>query len=85
MKAIGIVRNVDDLGRLVIPKEVRSSLNIPTGTSMEFFIDGDKIVIGKYQKVNTCTACGSKDVSVEVKQVKLCPTCLSNLKSRLVD
>lgn len=48
MKATGIVRRVDDLGRIVIPKEVRRQLKIMEGTPMELFIDDDKVVFQKY-------------------------------------
>lgn len=48
MKATGIVRRLDDLGRLVIPKEIRKQYRLKEGDSIEFFIDNDKIVIQKY-------------------------------------
>lgn len=48
MKATGIVRRVDDLGRILIPKEIRRTLKITDGKPMEFFIDGDSIVLKKY-------------------------------------
>lgn len=48
MKATGIVRRLDDLGRLVIPKEIRKQYRMKEGDSIEFFIDNDKIVIQKF-------------------------------------
>ncbi|MDE6475909.1 MAG: AbrB/MazE/SpoVT family DNA-binding domain-containing protein [Erysipelotrichaceae bacterium] len=48
MKATGIVRRLDDLGRLVIPKEIRKQYRIKEGDSLEFFIDNDRIIIQKY-------------------------------------
>lgn len=48
MKATGIVRRLDDLGRLVIPKEIRKQYRLKEGDSIEFFIDNDKIVIQKF-------------------------------------
>lgn len=48
MKATGIVRRLDDLGRLVIPKEIRKQYRLKEGDSIEFFIDNDRIVIQKY-------------------------------------
>lgn len=48
MKATGIVRRLDDLGRLVIPKEIRKQYRLKEGDSIEFFIDNDKIVIEKF-------------------------------------
>ena len=49
MKATGIVRKVDELGRLVIPIELRRSLDIDVKDSIEVFVDGDKIILRKYQ------------------------------------
>lgn len=48
MKATGIIRRVDDLGRIVIPNEIRKNFKIEECDSMEFFIDGGNIVIRKY-------------------------------------
>lgn len=49
MKATGIVRRVDDLGRIVIPKEIRRNIGVQEGTPMELFTDGNKLVIQKYE------------------------------------
>ncbi len=48
MKATGIVRRLDDLGRLVIPKEIRKQYRLKEGDSIEFFIENDHIVIQKF-------------------------------------
>lgn len=50
MKALGIVRKIDDLGRVVIPKEVRNSQEWKTGQSMEMFMDGDCLVLKPYNR-----------------------------------
>ena len=52
VKSTGIVRKVDPLGRLVLPVELRRSLNLPAGTPIELFIDGDKIILQKYVPSN---------------------------------
>lgn len=49
MKATGIVRRIDDLGRIVIPKEIRRSLKIREGDPMEIFLDDGGIVLKKYE------------------------------------
>ena len=52
MKAIGVVRRIDDLGRIVIPKELRKTMRIKEGDSLEIFIEGaDKVVLRKYSPV----------------------------------
>ncbi len=48
MKATGIVRRVDDLGRIVIPKEIRRKLGITEGASMELFTEDNKVIFQKY-------------------------------------
>lgn len=53
MKATGIVRKVDDLGRLVIPMETRKTLGIGVGEPMEFFVEGDVIVLKKYDTTDS--------------------------------
>ena len=49
MKATGIVRRIDDLGRVVIPKEIRKKLNFNEDEPLEFFIDGENIILRKYK------------------------------------
>ena len=49
MKATGIVRRIDDLGRIVIPKEIRRSMHICEGDPLELFLDGSNIVFHKYE------------------------------------
>ncbi len=49
MKSIGVVRKVDELGRIVMPIELRRALDIAIKDSIEFFVDGDKIVLKKIQ------------------------------------
>ena len=62
MKATGIIRRIDDLGRIVIPKEIRRQCGITEGTPMEIFISSDGIILKKYyseeltEAVNTLSA-----------------------------
>ena len=49
MKATGIVRRIDDLGRIVIPKEIRLTMRIREGDPLELFLDGNNIVFHKYE------------------------------------
>lgn len=65
MKATGIVRLVDGLGRIVIPKEVRRTLHIDDGTPLELFVEGDKIIYRKYQP-DTWTSDELHDALVKV-------------------
>lgn len=53
MKATGIVRRLDDLGRLVIPKEIRKQYQLKEGDSIEFYIENEKIVLEKYDTLSS--------------------------------
>ena len=53
MKATGIVRRIDDLGRIVLPKEIRRTLGVREGDPMEIFMDGDMVVLKKYNPADT--------------------------------
>lgn len=53
MKATGIVRRLDDLGRLVIPKEIRKQYQLKEGDSIEFYIENDKIILEKYDTLSS--------------------------------
>ncbi|MEK4513631.1 AbrB/MazE/SpoVT family DNA-binding domain-containing protein [Paenibacillus sp. FSL K6-2524] len=57
MKSTGIVRRIDDLGRVVIPKEIRRTLGVKEGDPLEIFVEGDKIILKKYQP--GCHICSS--------------------------
>lgn len=56
MKATGIVRRIDDLGRVVIPKEIRRSLSIKEGDPLELFVDGKAVCFVKYSPMADCNA-----------------------------
>ncbi|WP_445487252.1 AbrB/MazE/SpoVT family DNA-binding domain-containing protein [Niallia sp. 03133] len=58
MKSTGIVRKTDKLGRIVVPKELRKTLNINYDDPLEIFTDEDKIVLQKYQRYTHCMITG---------------------------
>ena len=60
--ASGIVRRIDDLGRIVIPKEIRKSLKISEGDSIEIFVDNNQIILNKYSIVDSITNISNKIV-----------------------
>ena len=78
MKATGIVSPVDPLGRVVIPVELRRTLNIKTDDSLEVFVDGEYIMLKKYEPA--CIFCGNaKDVE-NIHGKNVCKDCLEELK-----
>lgn len=78
MKSTGIVRKVDELGRVVIPIELRRTLEIAEKDALEIYVDGEQIILKKYAPA--CIFCGqAKDVEV-FKGKNICPACLDELK-----
>ena len=73
MKATGIVRNIDELGRIVIPKEMRDKRGINCGDPIEIYVDGDKIILKKYE--NSCSICGSAEELKSFKGKNFCKNC----------
>ena len=77
MKATGIVRNMDNLGRLVIPSEIRRVLQIEEKDPVEIFVDGDHILLAKYAP--TCIFCGGTENVSLFKDKKICERCRAEL------
>ena len=72
MKSTGIIRNVDELGRIVIPKEVRKNFKIEEGSLLEIYTSGNSIVLKKHQ-TKTCEICGTR-VDDDDKFCRFCGT-----------
>ncbi len=81
MKSTGMFRRLDALGRFVIPKELRKSLDINIGDSMQIFTDGDTIILKKNQL--SCALCGSHEDLVDYHDKKICHKCIADVKSNL--
>lgn len=77
MKATGIVRKVDELGRIVVPIELRRSLGIGDRDEVAMFMEENSIVIRKHQP--TCVFCGSADNTVEYKKKIICKDCIDSM------
>ncbi|MBN1046218.1 AbrB/MazE/SpoVT family DNA-binding domain-containing protein [Clostridium botulinum] len=78
MKATGIIRKIDGLGRIVLPKEMRNIMNIVENeTPLEIFIDEGNIILKKYNP--GCHCCENMEDLVEVMGLKICPKCLEEL------
>lgn len=78
MKATGIVRPVDPLGRIVIPVELRRNLGIKTDDSLEVFVDGEYIMLKKYEPA--CVFCGNVKNVMSVRGKNVCETCIEDMK-----
>lgn len=79
MKATGIVRKVDELGRVVIPIELRRAYGIEVKDSLEIFVDGENIILRKYEPA--CIFCGqAKDISI-FSGKNVCQSCIVELNN----
>ncbi|PGA65237.1 AbrB/MazE/SpoVT family DNA-binding domain-containing protein [Bacillus pseudomycoides] len=76
MKSTGVMRKVDELGRVVIPKELRRTLAIQEKTPLEIYVEGEKIILKKYEANGACAITGEvndKNISVADGKITLSP------------
>lgn len=79
MKSTGITRQVDELGRFVLPIEIRRSLDIKEKDSLEIYTDENRIILQKY--LPACTFCGEAENVVLFSEKRVCRRCIDRLKS----
>ena len=77
MKSTGIVRKVDELGRIVLPIELRRTLDIEVKDALEIYVDGSQIILKKYEPA--CIFCGNAKNVIHFKGRNLCEDCLHEL------
>ena len=80
MKSTGIVRKLDNLGRIVIPIELRKTMNIALKDSLEIFTEGDDIVIRKYAP--GCIFCGEATDTTMLHDKRICANCIREIQNR---
>lgn len=79
MRDTGIVRHVDDLGRIVIPMELRRTLGINVKDPIAIFVEGERIILTKHK--DSCAVCGdAKSEMTEVKGRAVCSSCVAAIK-----
>lgn len=81
MKSTGIVRKVDELGRVVIPIELRRTLDIEEKDSLEIYVDGDKIIFRKYEPA--CIFCGDASEVENFRGKNICKSCMIAMADRV--
>lgn len=77
MKALGIVRTIDSLGRIVLPADLRRNLGYGVDEALEIFVEDDKIILKKYSP--TCLFCGSAENTVKYKDKLICVGCAKKI------
>ena len=81
MKSTGIVRKVDELGRVVIPIELRRTLGIDEKDALEIYVDNERIVLKKYEPA--CIFCNSADDVQNFKGKLVCKSCVQAMMENL--
>ncbi|MBR6514457.1 MAG: AbrB/MazE/SpoVT family DNA-binding domain-containing protein [Clostridia bacterium] len=79
MKSTGVVRKIDELGRIVLPIEIRNNLDIKSRDAVEIFVDGDMVILKKYEPA--CLFCGNAADVTHFNGKLICKDCLEKLKS----
>ncbi|ANS73667.1 AbrB family transcriptional regulator [Paenibacillus yonginensis] len=77
MKPAGVVRKVDQLGRIVLPKSLRKRYQMNEGDPVEILVQGDHIILERYRP--KCVFCGSMEEVTEFKERTICKQCLTEM------
>lgn len=78
MKSTGMIREIDSLGRFVLPKEIRNHLGLCPGDAVEIFTEGDRILLKKYEP--GCIFCGDAENLTLFEGRLVCASCLEKMK-----
>jgi transcriptional pleiotropic regulator of transition state genes len=78
MKETGVVRRIDPLGRLVIPKEIRRELGWGSEEPVEMYVEGKNVIVTKYTPV--CILCGSSEHLVKYNEKNICNECIGKIR-----
>lgn len=81
MKSTGIVRKVDELGRIVLPIELRRTLDIDVKDALEIYVDGSQIVLKKYEPA--CIFCGNAKDIIHFKGKNICKSCMGEMSDAI--
>ena len=77
MKSTGVVRKIDELGRIVLPSELRRVFGIREGDQLDISVDGEQIILQKRQ--DACLFCGAESPAIEFRDRMVCDTCAGEL------
>lgn len=81
MKSTGIIRKLDELGRVVLPIEIRRTFNLAEKDAVEIFVEDDRIILKKHQP--NCLLCGEDKNLIEFKGKLICKSCAKNLSKKI--
>ncbi|HEY7874565.1 MAG TPA: AbrB/MazE/SpoVT family DNA-binding domain-containing protein [Actinomycetota bacterium] len=77
MKSTGVVRKIDELGRIVLPSELRRVFGIREGDELEISVDGERVILQKRQDL--CLFCGNENPAISYKGRQVCASCAGEL------
>ena len=80
MKSTGVVRKIDELGRVVLPSELRRVFGIREGDELEISVNGEQIILQKRQDL--CLFCGAESPAVEYRERRVCNDCATEIGQR---
>jgi len=80
MKSTGIIRKVDDLGRVVLPIEFRRVLDISERDEVEIVLENDQIILQKFEPV--CVFCGGNQELISFNRKNVCRTCIQKMAEK---
>lgn len=83
MKSTGVVRKIDELGRIVLPSEIRRVFGIREGDELDISVDGECIILQKRRDL--CTFCGAEDPTIEYKGRRVCQDCAAEVGSQVTE
>ena len=83
MKSTGMTRRVDELGRIVLPKELRENMEIKEKDPIEIYTEGDLIILKKFQ--SNCLLCGKTTNLIQYKDKSFCKSCIDKLHNKIVN
>ncbi|MFN2389372.1 MAG: AbrB/MazE/SpoVT family DNA-binding domain-containing protein [Actinomycetota bacterium] len=78
MKSTGVVRKIDELGRIVLPSEIRKVLAIREGDELDISVNGEQVVLEKRRDL--CSFCGAEGPEIELKGRRICHVCAVELR-----
>ncbi|BBB91171.1 MAG TPA: AbrB/MazE/SpoVT family DNA-binding domain-containing protein [Methylomusa anaerophila] len=81
MESTGIVRKIDELGRVVLPMKLRRTIGIAEKDGLEIYVDNDRIILRKY--VPACVFCGSTDEIANFKGKNVCKECFATMSQKV--
>ncbi|HEX2240136.1 MAG TPA: AbrB/MazE/SpoVT family DNA-binding domain-containing protein [Actinomycetota bacterium] len=79
MKSTGVVRKIDELGRVVLPSEIRKVFAIHEGDELDISVDGERIILQK--RIDTCLFCGAESPAISYRDRRVCEDCAAQLGS----